>query len=78
MSSGIKITEVRISDFPSLVDVRVFLDDTTILIGENNSGKSSFIAAIQAAIGIGRKDLNPDDVFVAPTEEMCIPLLTAA
>lgn len=69
MSSGIKICEVRISNFRSLVDVRVLLDDTTILLGENNSGKSSFIAALQAAIGIGRKDLNADDVFVAPDED---------
>lgn len=61
-SSGIKITDVRISNFRSLKNVEVPLDDLTVLIGANNAGKTSFLDALYAAIGAGRKLLGQDDV----------------
>lgn len=61
-SSGIKITDVRVSNFRSLKNVEVPLDDLTILIGANNAGKTSFLDALYAAIGAGRKMLGQDDV----------------
>ncbi|MEA3283263.1 MAG: AAA family ATPase [Euryarchaeota archaeon] len=51
--SGIKIIEVRIRNFRSLKEVNVSLDWLTVLIGENNSGKTSFLDALSAAIGAG-------------------------
>lgn len=66
--SGVKITDVRISNFRSLMNIEVSLDSLTVLIGSNNAGKTSFLDAIYAAIGAGRKLLGQDDIRVAPEE----------
>lgn len=60
--SGIKVTGVRVSNFRALKNVEVPLSDLTVLIGENNAGKTSFLDAFYAAIGAGRKTLGQDDV----------------
>jgi putative ATP-dependent endonuclease of OLD family len=60
--SGIKITDVRVSNFRALKNVEVSLGNLTILIGANNAGKTSFLDALYAAIGAGRKLLGQDDV----------------
>ena len=49
------IKEVRIQNFRNLVDVKVPLEETaTYLVGENNTGKSSILLAIDTACG-GRR-----------------------
>nr|MBC8274217.1 AAA family ATPase [Chloroflexota bacterium] len=53
--SGIKIVQVRVRNFRSLKQVDVSLDDITVLIGENDSGKTSFLEALYAAIGSDRR-----------------------
>lgn len=68
--SGIAITDVRVSNFRSLANIEVELDDLTVLMGSNNAGKTSFLDAFFAAIGAGRKSLVADDVRVAPGEDM--------
>jgi putative ATP-dependent endonuclease of the OLD family len=68
MSSGIRICEVRIRNFRSLKFVNVELDRTTILIGENNSGKTSFLEALVSAIGGLRQGLTADDIFLESGE----------
>ncbi len=45
-----RVTNVRIRNFRSLVDVTIPMDDTTVIVGENNSGKSALIDAIRAAL----------------------------
>lgn len=70
--SGIKLTEVRIRNFRSLKDVCIDLDWLTILIGENNSGKTSFLDALFASIGAGRHAISVEDVFLA-LEEKKVP-----
>ncbi len=67
--SGIKIIEIRIRNFRSLKQVDVYLDNLTVLIGENNSGKTSFLEALFAAIGAGKRVITSDDVFLAPGEK---------
>ncbi|WP_157046166.1 ATP-dependent nuclease [Geotalea uraniireducens] len=67
-TSGVKVTDVRIANFRSLMDIEVSLDSLTVLIGANNAGKTSFLDAIYAAIGAGRKLLGQDDIRVAPEE----------
>ncbi len=42
-----KIKEIRIQNFRSLVDVSIPLDDTTVLLGENNAGKTAVLDAIR-------------------------------
>jgi len=66
--SGIAITSVRVQHFRSLANVEVELGDLTVLIGANNSGKTSFLEALFAAVGAGRKTLGPDDVHLAAEE----------
>ncbi|HMU31955.1 MAG TPA: AAA family ATPase [Nitrospira sp.] len=61
-NSGIKITDVRVSNFRTLKNVEMPLGDLTILLGANNAGKTSFLDAFYAAIGAGRKILGQDDV----------------
>ncbi|KAF5417572.1 MAG: DNA replication and repair protein RecF [Candidatus Methanogaster sp.] len=62
--SGIKIIEVRIRNFRSLREVDVSLDWLTVLIGENNSGKTSFLDALSASIGAGQRVISERDVFL--------------
>ncbi|HUY35463.1 MAG TPA: AAA family ATPase [Pirellulales bacterium] len=59
-----KLREVVIRNFRGLVDVRVPIDDTTVLVGENNSGKTAFLDALTKALpttGYGRG--NPFDEY---------------
>lgn len=66
--SGIKISEVRIANFRALKNVSITLDDLTILVGANNAGKTSFLDAMYAAMGAGRKLLGPEDIYISPEE----------
>jgi putative ATP-dependent endonuclease of OLD family len=67
-ASGIAIVAARVRDFRSLADIEVDLNDLTVLIGANNAGKTSFLDALFAAIGAGRKALGADDVRLAAGE----------
>lgn len=69
-ASGIAIIAARVKDFRSLANVEVELNDLTVLIGSNNAGKTSFLDALFAAIGAGRKSLGIDDVRLAPGESV--------
>lgn len=55
--SGVAIVAARVRDFRSLMNIEVALGDLTVLIGANNAGKTSFLDALFAAIGAGRKTL---------------------
>jgi putative ATP-dependent endonuclease of OLD family len=44
------------------------LTDLTVLLGANNAGKTSFLDAVYAAIGSGRRPLGQEDVHIAPGE----------
>ena len=44
------------------------LGDLTVLIGSNNAGKTSFMDALFAAIGAGRKLLGADDIRIMAAE----------
>lgn len=68
--SGVAITDVRVSNFRSLANIEVELNDLTVLIGANNAGKTSFLDAMFAAIGSGRKLLGQDDIRLMPEEAM--------
>ena len=40
----------------------------TVLIGQNNAGKTSFLNALFGAIGAGQRIISGDDVFLQKTE----------
>lgn len=62
-NSGLQITAVRILNFRCLRSVEVSLGPTTLLVGENNAGKTSFLEAIHAAIGSGIRQFSEDDLW---------------
>lgn len=68
VGSGIAITDVRVSNFRSLANIEVPLGDLTVLIGANNAGKTSFLDAMFASIGAGRKAIGANDIRVEPGE----------
>lgn len=70
IDSGIAITCVRVNNFRSLANIEVELGDLTVLIGSNNAGKTSFLDALYAAVGAGRKILGQDDVRLIPGEAL--------
>ena len=45
-----KLRKVTIKNFRCLVNVTVPIDDTTVLVGENNSGKTAFLEALRIAL----------------------------
>lgn len=69
VEDDIKIVVARIHNFRSLKEVEVTLESTTVLIGENNSGKTSFLEALHYAIGAGRRIISEEDVFIGPKEK---------
>ena len=60
-----RLSTVRIRNFRCIKDLTVDLDQTTILIGENNSGKTAFLEAIRTCLerlrGRGRGPFNEYD-----------------
>lgn len=71
------IKTVRVSGFRGLENIEVDLEQTTILTGINNSGKTSFLKALQLALG-NRQFVSQDDFFIhgnLVSEKIIIDLL---
>jgi predicted ATPase len=49
-----RLTSVTVRRFKRIEDLTVDLDDVTLLIGANNSGKSSILQAIHFAVSIAQ------------------------
>jgi len=60
---SILIKTVRISGFRGLQNIEVELEQTTVLTGMNNTGKTSFLKALQLALGSGQF-ISQDDFFI--------------
>ncbi len=59
-----KLRELRIKNFRNLVDICVPIDDTTVLVGENNSGKTALLDALRIALPrTGYTRVNPFDEY---------------
>ncbi len=67
-TGGIFVKEIRIRHYRCLRSIDVELDALTLLIGQNNSGKTSFLNALFAAIGAGQRGVSSDDVFIRASE----------
>lgn len=48
--AGFRLTEVRIRNFRGIEDLKLDLDETTVLIGENNAGKTAVLKAIELCL----------------------------
>jgi putative ATP-dependent endonuclease of OLD family len=60
---SILIKTVRIAGFRGLENIEVPLEQTTILTGMNNAGKTSFLMALKLALG-SRQFITSDDFFI--------------
>lgn len=60
----IQIERVRITNFRALKDVEVNLNKLSLLVGTNNAGKTTFLRALNAVLGVNRTMLNKDDLFI--------------
>lgn len=60
---SILIKSVRITGFRGLENFEVELEQTTVLTGMNNTGKTSFLKALQIALG-NRQFISQDDFFI--------------
>ncbi len=60
---SILIKTVRIAGFRGLENIEVELEKTTVLTGMNNTGKTSFLKALQIALG-NRQFISQDDFFI--------------
>jgi putative ATP-dependent endonuclease of OLD family len=47
---AMRLRRLTIKNFRNLVDVAIPIADTTILVGENNVGKTAFLDALKAAL----------------------------
>lgn len=58
---GILIDTVRIGNYRAIKNLEVELSEITLLVGANNSGKTSFLKALHLALGIDRRGVTKDD-----------------
>ncbi len=60
---SILIKTVRVAGFRGLENLQIDLEQTTVLTGMNNTGKTSLLKAMQIALG-NRQFISPDDFFI--------------
>ncbi|MCB9294037.1 MAG: AAA family ATPase [Lewinellaceae bacterium] len=61
---GIQVQKIRIKNFRSLQQVETTLGEVTLLLGANNSGKTSFLRALSIALNGDRMFIARDDLFI--------------
>lgn len=66
---AILVKQVRIKNFRSLASIDVTLGMTNVLIGQNNSGKSNFLKAVDIALS-GSRIISEQDIFVKESERL--------
>jgi len=66
---GILLSKLRIKNFRSIESLSIDLGLSNLLIGQNNTGKSNFLRAINIAVG-GVTDVSDSDIFVASGERL--------
>ena len=64
---NILIKSIRINGFRGLKNIELEFEQTTVLTGMNNSGKTSLLKALQLALG-NRQFLSPDDFYIQGNE----------
>lgn len=76
---SIQISTVRISNFRGISNLEMDLPRVTVLLGPNNSGKTSIIKALQLALGDYSRFLSDEDFYIdefgKKTDEITIDIL---
>jgi putative ATP-dependent endonuclease of OLD family len=65
---SIRIDTIRISGFRGIENLELFLPRVTVLLGQNNSGKTSVIKAMQLALGDYSRYLSDEDFYISNDE----------
>nr|WP_282561332.1 AAA family ATPase [Providencia rettgeri] len=66
---SIQIDTVRISGFRGISDIEITLPRVTVLLGQNNAGKTSIIKALQLAMGDYSRYLSDEDFHIGEDEK---------
>lgn len=66
---SIQIDKVRIENFRGVSNIELTLQMVTLLIGQNNSGKTSVIKALQLALGDYARFLSDEDFHIGNDEK---------
>jgi putative ATP-dependent endonuclease of OLD family len=61
---GILLDRVRICGFRGIANIEITLPKVTVLLGQNNAGKTSLIKAIQLALGDYARFLSEEDFYI--------------
>ncbi len=67
-STGLSVTELRVSNFRCLKNIEVPLKHLTLLVGANNAGKTALLDAMNLSLGPSRKVVTGDDIFIDASE----------
>lgn len=65
----LRIDEIRVRNFRSIHEIDVKLENINILIGQNNSGKTNFLSAINIGL-LPYKELEVNDIYWSSDEEI--------
>ena len=65
----ILIDKVRVYNFRSIKNCIVDLSHVTVLVGANNSGKTSFLRALYLALGLGPRRVTKEDFHIGENEK---------
>lgn len=66
---SILIDTIRVARFRGIKELEVSLPRIAVLIGPNNSGKTSLIKAFQLALGDYARNLSEEDFYIAPDDK---------
>ena len=75
---GILLDRVRICGFRGIANIEITLPKVTVLLGQNNAGKTSLIKAIELALGDYARYLSDEDFYInqndTPQEEIKVDI----
>ena len=76
---NILIDKIRVKNFRALKNIEISLKTITILVGANNSGKTTMLRALNSVLGMSRNQINQDDLFIdnkgnQPSKEITIDI----
>lgn len=66
---SILIDTVRVSCFRGIRDLEIPLSRVTVLVGANNSGKTSLLKALHLALGDYSRFLSEEDYYISPDDK---------
>lgn len=69
MTLNILVDTVRVSGFRGIKNLEMALPRITVLIGSNNSGKTSLLKALQLALGDYSRTISEEDFFIDHNEK---------